>query len=96
MAQITKRRRKDGESRYDVRTRIDGRVVTRTFQRRRDADAYATTTAADRLRGVVIDPRRSQITVREYSASGWRIGMTGPSEPSSSTAGFSTGTYARP
>ena len=26
---------------YDVRSRIGGRVVTQTFERRRDADAYA-------------------------------------------------------
>src|ERR1035438_10762889 len=52
---------------YDVRTRITGRVVTRTFKRRKDADAYASTIEADKLRGVVVDPRRSKITVRSYA-----------------------------
>jgi hypothetical protein len=33
VAQISKRTAADGTFRYDVRTRIDGRVVTRTFTR---------------------------------------------------------------
>lgn len=57
MAQIIKRKTSDGESRYDVRTRIGGRVVTRTFRRRKDANNYATTTESDKLRGIVVDPR---------------------------------------
>jgi integrase len=61
--------------RYDVRTRIAGRVVTKTFTRRRDADAYAATTEADKLRGVVVDPRRSKITVRAYADS-WLSGRS--------------------
>lgn len=73
MAQITKRATAGGEARYDVRTRIDGRVVTKTFRRRKDADAYATTVEADKLRGIAIDPRRSRVTVeawcREWLAS---------------------------
>src|ERR1035437_7676249 len=52
---------------YDVRTRIGGRVVTRTFKRRKDADAYASTIEANRLRGVAIDPRRAQVTVKAYA-----------------------------
>jgi integrase len=54
---------------YDVRTRIGGRVVTRTFKRRKDADAYASTIEADKLRGVVMDPRRSTMTVAELAES---------------------------
>src|ERR1039458_5115644 len=53
---------------YDVRTRIGGRVVTRTFKRRKDADAYASTIEADKLRGVVVDPRRAKVTVEDYTA----------------------------
>ncbi len=68
MAHIVKRKTAVGENRYDVRTRIGGRVVTRTFKRRKDADAYATTTEADRLRGVAIDPRRAKVTLDEFSA----------------------------
>ena len=67
MAQIIKRTARSGEFRYDVRTRIGGRVVTRTFKRRRDADDYATTVEADRIRGVALDPRHSRMTVKTVS-----------------------------
>ncbi|HVC26068.1 MAG TPA: tyrosine-type recombinase/integrase [Acidimicrobiales bacterium] len=66
MASIVKRESKRGV-RYDVRTRIAGRVVTRTFATRKAADAYASTTEADKLRGVVVDPRRARVTVQSYS-----------------------------
>jgi len=70
MAQIVKRMTANGANRYDVRTRIGGRVVTRTFNRRKDADNYATTLEADKLRGVVIDPRRSRTPFRDV-ATAW-------------------------
>jgi excisionase family DNA binding protein len=66
MAQIFRRTTRTGDARYDVRTRIGGRVVTRTFKRKRDAEAYATSVEADRLRGVVIDPRRARVTLATY------------------------------
>ena len=47
MAQIVKRTTANGDNRYDVRTRVGGRVITRTFNRRKDADNYATTLEAD-------------------------------------------------
>jgi hypothetical protein len=34
-----------------------------------DADAYASTIEADKLRGVVLDPRRSTMTVAELAKS---------------------------
>jgi hypothetical protein len=55
---------------YDVRTRIGGRVVTRTFKRRKDADAYTSTIEAEKLRGVVVEPRRAKVTVEDYTT-GW-------------------------
>ena len=67
MAQVNRRTTKAGQARYDVRGRIDGRVVTRTFKRRRDADTYAITLEADRLRGVAIDPRRAKVTLENYA-----------------------------
>ena len=67
MAQIGKRTTAAGITKYDVRTRISGRVVTRTFDRRKDANAYAATVEADKLRGVAIDPRRSQVALRDYA-----------------------------
>ncbi len=60
---------------YDVRTRIGGRVVTRTFQRRKDADSWAITIEADRLRGIVIDPRRAQTPFRDV-AKAWMEAST--------------------
>src|ERR1039457_6067329 len=66
MAQIVKRTLSDGKTvHYYVRTRIGGRVVTRTFKRRKDADAYAATIEADKLRGVAVDPRSGRLTVEE-------------------------------
>ncbi len=67
MAQVIKRLTVTGESRYDVRTRIGDRVVTRTFKRLKDAKAYASNMEADRLKGVAIDPRKGQVSLREYS-----------------------------
>ena len=66
MAQVIRRTTRAGEVRYDVRTRIGGRVVTKTFKRRKDADAYSTTVEADRLRGVAIDPRRAKVGLRTF------------------------------
>jgi len=63
VAQIIRRQSKGGEPRYDVRIRVGGRVVTKTFRRRRDADAYAATVEAGRLRGLVLDPREARLTV---------------------------------
>lgn len=74
MAHLVKRSTATG-MRYDVRTRIGGRVVTKAFTRRRDAEAYAATTEADKLRGVVVDPRRSKVTVRAY-ADRWLSGRS--------------------
>jgi len=45
-------------------------VVTRTFNRRKDADNYATTLEADKLRGVVIDPRRARTPFKDV-ATAW-------------------------
>jgi integrase len=66
MAQIRKRTTAGGEDRWDVRTRIGGRVVTRSFRTKREATAYAATTESDKLRGVAIDPKRSRITLEDY------------------------------
>jgi integrase len=54
---ITRRITSHGDTRYDVRTRIAGRAVTKTFRRRRDADAYAVRLESDRLDGILVDPR---------------------------------------
>ena len=63
-----RRRLSDVSNRYDVRTRIGGRVATRTFASKKEADAYASTIEVDRLRGVMLDPARGRVTVRELGA----------------------------
>lgn len=69
MAHVTKRTTKSGEPRYDVKWRLpDGKVRTRTFARRKDADAFRATVETERLRGVVTDPRRARVTVQSYAA----------------------------
>ena len=68
MAQISTRRTANGV-RYDVRTRIGRRVVTRTFKRRKDADAYANTVEADKIRGGVVDPRAGRVTLEVWCRS---------------------------
>lgn len=70
VAQIVKRTTGDGDARYDVRIRIGERVVTKTFRRRRDADAFAATAEADRVRGMWADPRSSRQSV-EVVARSW-------------------------
>jgi hypothetical protein len=59
----------NGDSRYDVRTRIAGRVVTKTFKRRKDAEAYANTVETEKLRGVVVDPRHARVELAQWAES---------------------------
>lgn len=67
MAQITKRTTAGGDPRYDVRVRIDGRVVTKTFRRPRDADAWAAEMAHERFTSTAIDPRAGAKTLSRYA-----------------------------
>lgn len=52
---------------YDVRTRIDGRVVTKTFPTRKTADAWATQIAHDKLTGIAVDPRSGSQPLAGYA-----------------------------
>ena len=52
---------------YDVRARVGDREVSKTFARRKDADAFAATMEADSLRGVAVDPRAGRLTVNELA-----------------------------
>ena len=70
MAQIVKRTTEDGEARYDVRIHFGERVVTKTFRRRRDAEAFAAIAQANRLRGMLADPRSGRRSV-ELVAGNW-------------------------
>lgn len=50
MASIRKKLTDRGEVRYEVRLRIDGRQVSKTFRRKRDADDWANRTEVDKSR----------------------------------------------
>ena len=57
-----------GGKRYDVRLRDPtGRVYTRTFTTRRDAETYAAHERTDRTRGAWVDPRLGKTTVEEWA-----------------------------
>jgi integrase len=64
---ISRRTTARGEIRYDVRARVAGRVVTKTFKRRREAEAYVVRLEAARLDGVLIDPRRRRTPFSEVA-----------------------------
>lgn len=67
MASIKRRSAADG-ARYDVRYRDpSGKVRTKTFRRRADADKFAATTEADKLRGAWIDPDAGRALFRGYA-----------------------------
>lgn len=57
----------DVETLYDVRTRVAGRVQTRTFVRRKDADTWMSQLEASKVLGVVHDPTRGRVTFREIA-----------------------------
>jgi integrase len=71
MAEIKTRTTASGELRYDVRARIGGRVVTRTFKTRKLAVQYERLLEADRIRGVALDPRKAKITLDEWWQRWW-------------------------
>ncbi|HTW09391.1 MAG TPA: N-terminal phage integrase SAM-like domain-containing protein [Acidimicrobiales bacterium] len=54
--------------RYDVRLRDPaGRVYTRTFATKKEAEVYAAAEKTDRVRGAWVDPRRGAVTLRQWS-----------------------------
>jgi integrase len=58
----------------------DGRQRSESFDRRIDAERFKTTTEADLLRGVFIDPDAGNITLRKYAMEIWLPAQTfGPS-----------------
>src|ERR1700677_4745145 len=52
---------------YDVRARVGDREVSKTFGRRKDADAFAATMEADSLRGLAVDPRAGRLMVSDLA-----------------------------
>ena len=62
---------------YDVRYRLpSGEHRKRTFRTKREADRFAVTIEADRVRGGLVDPRAGQVTVAEY-AGRWLASRSG-------------------
>jgi integrase len=75
MATIPKLEGTTGAVSYRVRYRLDGVQKKKTFKRKRDAVAFASTIEADKLRGVAVDPSRAKVTVEEV-AKAWQAHTT--------------------
>ena len=72
MASITKRSTAQGDNRYDVRYRDPaGKVRTRTFRRRKDADRFSSTTEAELITGGWIDPNAGRLTFADWWPMWW-------------------------
>ena len=71
MASITRRRTSRGETRFEVRHRVRGRDVSKSFRRRQDADAYRRQVEHAELTGLVVDPRGGRISFGEWWEQWW-------------------------
>ena len=72
MASVNRRTTTRG-SRYDVRYRTpDGKVRTKTFATRKEADRFANTVEADKHRGAFVDPRLARSPSTNTPPSGSR------------------------
>ena len=67
MASISKRTIKSGDTRYDVRLRVDGGVWTRTFRRRGDAERWARQQESRKDLGDFVDVRAGVVPLADYS-----------------------------
>jgi integrase len=68
VSSINRRVTAAGEARYDVRVRVGGRVATKTFKRRQDAERWSRLFEADRVLGAAVDPRAGAERLEEYAA----------------------------
>ncbi len=68
MASIKKRITPGGEPRYDVRWRVHGRAVERTFKTKDAAKVFKRKVEGDELAGIAVDPRAGDLTFSEYAA----------------------------
>lgn len=74
MASVDKRLR-DGRTTWVARWRDEaGQQRKRSFTRKGDADRFATTVEADKLRGTYVDPRAGKVSFQDY-AEQWRAGQ---------------------
>ena len=71
MASIEKRYTKRGEQRWELRYRVRGREVSRTFKTRTDAINFRRGVEHDELQGIGYDPRAGKITLTEWWALWW-------------------------
>ena len=67
MASISKRMIKSGDTRYDVRLRVDGGVLTRTFRRRGDAERWARQQESRKDLGDFVDVRAGVVPLGDYA-----------------------------
>src|SRR3954453_254133 len=75
MASTVKRTTKAGV-RYDVRYRDpDGKQRMKTFAKKADADRFASTVEADKLRGTYIDPDAGKVLFKKH-ATDWLAAQT--------------------
>ena len=63
MASISKRTTNKGEPRYDVRSRVDGRPVEKTFRKRAEAEAFKRRVESAEVDGLAVDLRAIRRTV---------------------------------
>jgi hypothetical protein len=69
---ITAREIADGSKRYDARVRgSNGRVITRSFQRRRDAERWHRDQCAARDAGTWVDQRLGRQRLDEWFEEWW-------------------------
>ncbi len=67
MAHVQKRTLASGDTRYDVRWRVNGKFRQRTFRRSADANTFLREVERHDLTGVSYDPKRSEMTLRAYA-----------------------------
>jgi len=67
VASIRKRQTASGAVRYDVRLRVAGGVLNRTFRRRGDAELWARQQESRKDLGELVDPRAGAVSLDEYA-----------------------------
>src|SRR5438874_9577573 len=80
VAHVQVRTRRDGSRSYKVVWRVGGKEVSKTFRRRREADAYKTEMEHQLNVGTYVDPNRGKVTLAEF----WHyfLATSGPASPS--------------
>jgi hypothetical protein len=58
---------RDPRTVYDVEYRVAGREASKTFARRKDAEAFLHTVEHDRTHGPLVDPRGARVTLKDFA-----------------------------